>query len=237
MITDKDELTRRTMAELIKLIEKRSYDPGERLPSERELSERFQVGRGVVREVLSVLEGLRFLERRRNSGIYLNVAPERISLEALSLFSALGVSLSVEKLSEALEVRRIIELQGVLLASQRRTDEDLHTLASIIQRFEEAIAHGTERIEMLDYEFHMAIFRATQNMVLTQLVHPFYLMSESRRKLFFSDKTRCLASNEHHKEILNAIIKQDSVLAQEIMSQHIGRVELLCSMPGQPSSQ
>ena len=54
MNSDK-ELISRTLTQILSLIEKRNYDPGERLPSERELSERFSVGRGVVREALLLI--------------------------------------------------------------------------------------------------------------------------------------------------------------------------------------
>lgn len=213
------------MTALVRLIDQRNYAPGERLPSERELAERFGVGRGVVREVLSVLEGLRYLERRPNSGIYLNVAPERISLETLTLFSGLNLTLSTEQLAQTMEVRRIIEVQAVILAAQRRTDEDIANIGGIVARFDEAIDNSIESVANLDYEFHMAMFRATHNLVLMQLVSPFYIMSESRRLLFFKDKERSRASNAQHKQIFSALADQDAERAKAVMSDHIGRVE------------
>ena len=50
----------------------RKYEPGERVPSERELAERFKAGRGVVREALAYLEALRVIDRRAKSGIYMS---------------------------------------------------------------------------------------------------------------------------------------------------------------------
>lgn len=235
--TEKQELTSRTLADILSFIQKRAYDPGERLPSERELSERFGVGRGVVREALSVLENLRYLTRRPNSGVFLTATPERVSLETLSLFSELGISLTTDKLLEALEVRRIVEVQAVQLACQRRTDEDLAVLQDIVERFEVSIGGGSggdsdvapggaeESTADLDYDFHMAIFNAAHNTVLTQMVHPFYLMSAHRRATFFADKTRSKASNRQHRELLDAIRRRDEAAAQRIMGEHIGRVE------------
>ena len=243
--TEKQELTSRTLADILSFIQKRAYDPGERLPSERELSERFGVGRGVVREALSVLENLRYLTRRPNSGVFLTATPERVSLETLSLFSELGISLTTDKLLEALEVRRIVEVQAVQLACQRRTDEDLAVLQDIVERFEVSIGGGSggdsgvasgvasgaspggaeESTADLDYDFHMAIFNAAHNTVLTQMVHPFYLMSAHRRATFFADKTRSKASNRQHGELLDAIRRRDEAAAQRIMGEHIGRVE------------
>ncbi|MFC4419420.1 FadR/GntR family transcriptional regulator [Cupriavidus pampae] len=227
--SEKQELTTRTLADILSFIQKRNYDPGERLPSERELSERFGVGRGVVREALSVLENLRYLTRRPNSGVFLTATPERVSLETLSLFSELGINLTTDKLREALEVRRIVELQAVQLACQRRTDEDLAALEAIVERFETAIggkgAGAEESTADLDYEFHMAIFNAAHNTVLTQMVHPFYLMSAHRRATFFADKTRSKASNRQHRELVDCLRRCDEAGAQRVMGEHIGRVE------------
>ena len=225
MAREQEQITARTMSALVRLIEDRGYAPGERLPSERELAERFEVGRGVVREVLSVLEGMRYLERKPNSGIYLNEAPERISLETLALFSNLNLGLSKQRLAETMEARHILEVQAIMLAAVRRTDDDLKSIGTIIEKFDDAVEHAIEGVPELDYQFHMAIFRAAHNLVLTQLVTPFYLMSENRRIAFFSDKARSRASNEQHRLILAAITEQDAEKARVAMSEHIGRVE------------
>lgn len=225
MKKERDELTTNTMTELVRLIQQRDYAPGERLPSERELAARFGVGRGVVREVLSVLESLRYLERRSKAGVYLNLAPERISLETLGLFSELNLELTPMQLAQAMEVRSIIEVQAVGLAAQRRTEEDIASITAIVQRFDSMIADSSESVANLDYEFHMAIFRATHNLVLMQLVNPFYTMSENRRRTFFKDKEQSRTSNEQHKTILAALIEQDVTKAKKLMQEHIGRVD------------
>ncbi|MGE4368882.1 MAG: FadR/GntR family transcriptional regulator [Burkholderiaceae bacterium] len=227
-----EALTKRILAQIVTLIEERNYLPGERLPSERELSERFGVGRGVIREVLSILENLRYLQRRPNSGIYLTPTPERISLEALSLFSHLGIGLSADKVSQAIEVRRLIEVQAVGLACQRRTDDDLDALAGVVDQFDHAIRHNPGEVATLDYEFHMALFKATKNVVLTQLVNPFYVMSADRRKTIFADPERGRISNEQHRQILQCVYRQDTANAQALMTQHIGRVESLAYVYG-----
>ncbi len=218
---------RSILADIIALIEERNYLPGERLPSERELAERFGVGRGIIRESLSVLENLRYLQRKPNSGIYLNPNPERASLETLSLFVGLGIDLAVEKLDQALEVRRILEVQAVSLACERRTDKDLEELDDIVRRFDASIGVNMAETAALDYEFHMAIFRATHNLVLMQVVNPFYVMSAHRRRRFFSDIERSRVSNTHHHQIVQCIHRRDSEGAQDLMARHIGRVEAL----------
>lgn len=225
-------LTKRILSQIVTLIEERNYLAGERLPSERELSDRFGVGRGAIREALSILENLRYLQRRPNSGIYLTQTPERISLEALSLFSRLGIGLSSDKARQAIEVRRLIEVQAVGLACKRRTQDDLDSMSRIVEDFDLAIQKKSTEVAKLDYQFHMALFKATKNVILTQLVNPFYVMSADRRSTFFSDPSRSQVSNDQHRRILAYVNAQDTVGAQSLMAEHIGRVESLAHLYG-----
>lgn len=221
----KSDLTAQILSDLIRFIEKRQYEPGERLPSERELSERFKVGRGAIREALTILENLRYLEKRPNSGIYMNTHPGQISLEALSLFAALGLSLTSSTLAEANEARRLIEVQAIRLACIRRTNDDLQELKTVLDDFRECINGSGDNAADLDYEFHMLIFKSTRNTVLMQMVNPFYVMTSQRRISFFADRSRGQVSYEQHLELYECIKNQDPERAQKAMETHIGRVE------------
>ncbi len=222
----------RVMGDLVSFIRQRGYEPGERLPSERALTERFSVGRGIIREALTVLEAARYLERRRSSGIYLSGDPDRVSLETLLLYSKLNISLGRRTIIECMEVRKILELHVIQLACERRTEADLSTLKLILNRSQATI--DTEKsIASLDYEFHMAIFHAAQNDVLVRVVTPFYLMSQQRRDDYFSDTKRCAGSHDQHVAIVKAIDDRDIAKAIDLMNAHIGQVEshYLTSLP------
>lgn len=223
----KSDLTAQILADLIRFIEKRQYELGERLPSERELAERFKAGRGVIREALTILENLRYLEKRPNSGIYMSSSPGQISLEALGLFAALGISLTSAKMAEAHEARKLIEVQAIRLACARRTDKDLAEIKEALDRFRACIEQDGGNAADLDYEFHMLIFKATGNMVLMQMVNPFYVMTSQRRAVFFADRSRGKVSYEQHLELYECMKNQELDKAQEIMERHIGRVESL----------
>lgn len=223
----KSDLTAQILADLIRFIEKRQYEPGERLPSERELAERFKAGRGVIREALTILENLRYLEKRPNSGVYMSSSPGQISLEALGLFTALGISLTSATIAEAHEARKLIEVQAIRLACARRSDEVLAEIEDALNRFRICIEEGDGNAADLDYEFHMLIFKATGNMVLMQMVNPFYVMTSQRRAAFFADRSRGRRSYEQHVELYECMKKQDLDRAQEIMEEHIGRVQSL----------
>lgn len=221
---DEANQTFRVVNDLVSFIQKRGYEPGERLPSERDLTNRFAVGRGVVREALAFLEANRFIERRRNSGIFLAAETDQVSLETLVLYSKLGIALDQRTLVECMEVRKILEVQAVAIACDRRSDADLASLRGILERSETALAEGTS-IADLDHAFHMAIFRATQNDIFLRVVTPFYLMSRQRRNAFFADSRHARTSHGHHVALVEAIAARDAARAAELMNSHIGRVE------------
>lgn len=225
----------RVVSEFVALIESRHYAPGERLPSERDLAERFAVGRGVIREATTTLESMRYIVRRPNSGLFLRSEPDATSIEALVLFSDLGLPLEPDVIADCSEVRRIIEVQAIVLACSRRDRSDLHVLRSSLADFGEAI--GSERVASLDYEFHMSIFRATHNNILVRLVTPFYMMAKNRRAVFFADIDRCKASHSQHIEMVNAIESRDADDAARIMTDHIGRVEKHFLVSNRPLTQ
>lgn len=215
----------RTVSNLVQFFQMRGYEPGERLPSERDLASRFNVARGVLREALKSLESMRYLERKPNSGIFLlGENQAETSIEALVLFSDLGIPLGREMDLQCLEVRKMLEEQAVRTACERRTSDNLAALHANIAASDAALKDGAA-LSQMDYEFHMLIFECTGNRVLVRLVTPFYLMSRVRREEFFSKPENFQGSLAHHREILQAIEAKDAARAAALMDTHIGRVE------------
>jgi GntR family transcriptional repressor for pyruvate dehydrogenase complex len=219
-----EDLTQRVMAQLVALIEQRKYRPGERLPSERELAEWCEVGRGVVREVLSILENLRYIERRPQSGVYLGKDASAVSLETLVLASGMGLALSPQVLAQSLEVRRMLEINAVTLACQRRTDENLAELEALIEEWDRRL-EADEPLAELDKQFHLCLFKATQNEIFVRMVTPFFIMSQARRNAFFVDEQVARESNLQHRKLVDALRARDTTAAVALIGAHIGRVE------------
>jgi DNA-binding FadR family transcriptional regulator len=219
-----DDQSIKVMTQIISFIQKRGYSPGERLPSERDLAERFQVGRGLIREALTTLETVRYLERRPNSGVFLHRLPSEMSLEALSLYSSLGLPLAKQDMNESLEVRRILEVQAVRIACERRTDDDIAALRAVLDASQKALDAG-QSIATLDYEFHIGIFKATHNSIFVRIVRPFYTILIDPRKAFFKNPDNGRISHSHHVKIVDAIVARDVPRAIKMMEEHIGRVE------------
>ncbi|WP_170308737.1 FadR/GntR family transcriptional regulator [Pseudonocardia hierapolitana] len=210
------------MAELVPFLLSRGYAPNERAPSERELAELFGASRTQVREALSVLETLRLIERRPKSGVYMTV--ESASIEALRLFTEIGVPLPGDEGGQAAEVRRIQELEAIRLACRRHRDDDVDALLRCLDDWEGALDDAT-RIAELDRVFHCGIVRATQNTVLLRLVNLFYLMTEQRRAVYFGSRARQEQSLREHREILDALVARDSDRAVRLLDAHMSSAD------------
>lgn len=212
------------VAQIISLVQLRSYLPGERIPSEREIADRFVVGRAVVREAMAMLEAMRYLERRRGSGVFMSRDPDATSLEALVISAKVGLPLSPKVNRDSIEVRRIIEVQTIGLACGRRTEQDLQRLRLALKAYDPQEA---DQFASSDYDaaFHLDLIRCTGNDILIRLLHPFYLMSRPRREAFFADSERRVHSHAQHLQLFQAVEAQDVGSATELMAAHIGRVD------------
>jgi GntR family transcriptional regulator, transcriptional repressor for pyruvate dehydrogenase complex len=210
------------IARLVPFLVQRGYEPGERVPSERELADRFSVSRGQVREALAYLEALRLVERRAKSGIYMS--NQRPSLEALALLTEFGLQLQPEDVRQSVEMRRIFELAAIKLAAERATDENFARLDAIMAATAERVAAG-EGIESEDIDFHLEIVRATTNDIFVRMVGVFYLMSAKRRAIYFRDPARCAASLKEHERILEALKSRNTALCEILMDDHLQGVD------------
>lgn len=209
---------RGVVEQLVPFLLIRGYDPGERIPSERDLAERFGVSRGRIREALAFLQALRVIERREKSGIYMSSEPA--SVEALALFAQIGVPLSGEEIHQSIEMRRIHELEAVQLACERWIDSNVERIRAVLAE-EEANAKVGRSIAEQDRQFHCEIVKATQNDVFLRIVNMFYLMTAERREYYFRDPKRCRRSHGEHLQLFEAIVGRDSTRAVELMAAHL----------------
>jgi DNA-binding FadR family transcriptional regulator len=211
--------------QLVHLIHERGFEPGDKLPSEREMSEMFGMSRGALREALIRLDTLRIIDARPKSGIYLRAGSAERSIEAMVLFAEADAPLAPDEVIQAVELRRLLETQAVRLACERRTDEDLEHLSGIVKRCVAARGNG-EKLASLDAEFHLAIVAATQNDVFVRFVNVFYLMSRKRREVYFSSDEHCRQSVSDHRKLLAAIAERDVHKAEGLLRQHIKGVDV-----------
>src|SRR6478735_4945588 len=103
--------------------------PGQRLPPEKELSERLGLSRNSLREAVKSLEVIRVLDVRRGDGTYVTSLEPRLLLEAMTFVVDLHTDRSV---LEIFEVRRILEPAASALAARNMTEPDLEKLREVV---------------------------------------------------------------------------------------------------------
>jgi DNA-binding FadR family transcriptional regulator len=212
------------IGQLLPFIARNRLSPGDRLPSERDLALRLGASRPALREALAVLETLRIVERRPNSGIYLREVAQEGSIEAMVLQAELGVPLGEAEVREVVELRRIMEMQAIRLAAERRDEAGLARLDAALEAFSRAMAAGENPAEA-DAAFHLAIVEATGNRVFGRVVNSFYLMSRDRRRAFFADGSRAPLSHAQHVAMRDAVAARDPDAAAAAMGGHLQGVE------------
>ncbi|MEJ2409884.1 MAG: GntR family transcriptional regulator [Novosphingobium sp.] len=195
-------------------------EPGEQLPTETELAEKFGVTRHTVREAMRVVEQSGLVQRE--AGRRLHVV--RPSHDALALVTSRALLMQRVTLRELWEIGTQIEMFSIDVAMSRLKPGLAEALAENVDKMESAVKAG-ETITDLDMEFHWLIAKATENRAfhvsreaIAQLFFP------ALERLYFLPKTKQESPRrvlEAHKYILDAIKAEDAAVAREWMAKHM----------------
>ena len=195
--------------------------PGDRLPPERDLCERFGVSRVTVREALRMLESSGLVEIRvgARGGAFVTAPSSARVGEGLADL----LTLSVISAADVTELRMILETGIVPLVCERATEEDVAGLESACERARAAIGAGDYSLDMA-LEFHIRVARATRNPAVVMLAESL------RGPLLMSLQHAGDAAAEmgvpgvqEHGDFAGAVRRRDPAAASAIMRQHLGR--------------
>lgn len=162
-------IQRSTLAEQIEehireLIVSDKMEAGEVLPSSIDLAAEFGVSRTIVREAMKSLQAKGLIEITNGKRARVQPITGSVLVDFFDRFSQPGQGAVIEML----EVRRGIEVQGALLAAERRTDDDLESMASLLDGMESNIG-DPHAFTAVDIELHLAIVGASKNRMLYHL--------------------------------------------------------------------
>lgn len=207
------------VAQITDLIERNILKPGDRLPPERELCKRFQVGRSSLREALRSLATMGLLDGRVGEGTFVCDKSQYVE-RALQW----GFLLDGKKLQDLSETRMMLESQNAYLAAERATPADLEAIADALAGMAGGLADAG-RFLASDLQFHLLIARATHNSILYSLLETTrnYLqewLEESLAEPSLAGPRAELSLAEHHR-ILAALQQRDAEAARQAMAAHI----------------
>lgn len=212
--TENRTRTEQAAEELIELIRKKNYTPGDKLPTEAELSELLQVGRNTVREALRLLVSRNIVVVRQGSGTFLS-EKQGVSDDPFG-FSLAGDHQKLTK--DLIQVRIMLEPPIAALAAQNATPEDIQKLEQILAEVEMLIEQRQD-YEEADIRFHEQIANCSHNSVMSNLVPVI-----GKGIAVFA---REVASTEYeqtrlsHRTIFQAIKENRAVDAQQAMYFHL----------------
>lgn len=199
------------------LISSGRLNPGDKLPSERALSDLFGVGRTNVRDAIRKLEFYGILKTLPQSGTVV----AGIGITALEGLITDVLQVEVDDFHSLVETRVMLETNAVKYAAMRRTKDDLIAISNALNAYDEALAKGKNYVEY-DFLFHLKIAEASKNTALKSLM----LVITPDILSYFMDNNVCEGSrpvsalDEHH-EILKHISDQNAAKAEEAMNNHL----------------
>ena len=197
-LVKRDSLSKQVSDKLEKMIESGEYEVGQKIPTEPELMQIFQVSRNTVREAVQSLTWSGILEVRQGAGTY---------VRATSRFNAnMKQKFETESLADLAEARNCIEVTIAHLAATRREKSDIKNIAKAYEMRRELIA-GCKENTKSDIEFHMAIADACHNSIMIDLYKSLYDYLESYIEEKNLDAELDVEKVERlHKELYEAVI-------------------------------
>jgi GntR family transcriptional repressor for pyruvate dehydrogenase complex len=206
------------------LINLKNLEPGDKLPSERMLSEKFGVSRSNVREAIQKLEFYGLLSSIPQSGTFV----ANIGVIAMNGMIEDILRLDEPDFKSLVETRILLELKTARLAAIRRTEDDLFKMNEALQAYKEKVINGEDAVQE-DLIFHLAIAKASGNSTM----NTFMLIITPEIITNFQEYHVCDAGLsqrgiDDHQAIYDAIKAQKPQLAKQKMKAHFKELYSYC---------
>lgn len=211
----KVNVSEQVFEQMKELLTKGEWKPGEKLPSENELAEKFCVSRITVRQALQKLNVLGLLDTRLGEGSFVREIEPGDSMNALLP----AVLLNRDMLIQVEEFREIVEVESVKLAAERASEEDIAVLWRILHRME-GCQGNPKKFSAADLEFHMKLGEMTRN----DLVVKTEGILQSTLQEAMEDIVEGIGYAPgiyYHRQLIEAMENHDGGRAASIMKEHL----------------
>lgn len=215
-ISDNRDIQNSIISQIRDLINYKNLEPGDKLPSERTLSEKFNVSRSSVRDAIQRLEFYGLLKSIPQSGTFV----ANIGVIAMNGMIEDILRLESPDFKSLVETRILLELKTVRLASLRRSEADLKHIKETLDAYAEKVLLGEDAVQE-DLLFHLAIAKASGNSTMNTFmltITPQIIINFE--KYHVCDKNQAVLGIKEHTEIFEAIKQQKPELAKQKMKDH-----------------
>jgi len=215
---NREPLATEVVRRVIDLILSNEMSPGDRLPSERSLSEILGVGRSVVREALKSLTVLGLVEVRQGDGTYLSQPESGFLMQAIEW----GLLLGAHGARDLVEARCHLEEIITALAAERRSDDDVDELRRLFAEME-ASQEDTERFVRADMAFHSRLAAACGNGTMKRMMSGITMLLDVWIHRVMTQAGSFDPTLAEHRRILAAVEAADADAARAAAAAHMTR--------------
>lgn len=210
-----EEIARRLRDE----IRSGALNPGDRLPTENQLSQRFDVSRSVIREAISRLKDDGLVNSRQGRGAFVSFPVGRVSFRIEP-----NTPRDRKELSEIFELRMTLEAGAAALAARRHKTTHLRRMEAALDAMAAAVHDARDGVDA-DAAFHLAVAEATGNAYFKDFMaflHArVYASIRAARDDILSDGERAAIDIAEHRTIYQAIVRKDPEAARRAVLVHL----------------
>jgi len=220
------KLSDQIVAQLEHMLLEGSFKPGQKLPSERELSERFAVSRPSLREAIQKLEAKGLVNRRQGGGTY--VCDNLVKNLTDPLFALMAQY--PDSQFDFLEFRHALEGICAYYAALRGTEADHKKIKTLYEEIclNQQLQDSEAEAKAVS-QFYLAVAEASHNVVLLHLVRSLTPLTEQNIRLNLAalQERDGIAEklNEHRRRLMQAVISREPELARQVSNGHLAFIE------------
>ncbi|HEX9978444.1 MAG TPA: FadR/GntR family transcriptional regulator [Acidimicrobiia bacterium] len=229
----REPLASEVVRRIIDAILSQQMRPGDRLPSERKLSEMLGVGRSVVREALKPLSVLGLVEVRQGDGTYLSAPDSGMLVRAIEW----GLLLRAHEAVDLVETRCHLEEVITELAASRRSPQQVEDLRRLLAEME-ASHHDLDGFVTADMAFHTKLSEASGNGTLQQIMSGITVLLEAWIRRVMKEAGSYEPTIHEHRSVFEAVQAGDAKSARAAAAAHMShaRARLEQSLADDPTA-
>lgn len=194
--------------------------PGDQLPAERDLAQRFGVSRTAVREAVKTLREKGLVEAYSGRGTFVTDGTSQAIRQSLDLMIRFNQQ---EGSAHLTELRQVVEPEIAALAAARIEEQVLARMREAVATMDRSLQDSEAFVEA-DLDFHLALAEAVGNPLILSLLHSIVDLSREQRSRIFRADGGPERGQLHHKRILAAVEKHDPEKARAAMRAHLKQV-------------
>lgn len=212
-------------------ISENNLQPGDKFLTEKELVQKLEVSRTVVREAIISLQSVGILTAQQGGGIFIaNAQLEGIRTILKHHYETYGI-----KVKELLEIRKILELGALRLIIENEVEVDVDRLTELNHSYKAGIYTAGD-MKALDAAFHRQLIKETNNesfFNLSNIINQYFSLTKIDLLI---EEQELLTAYEEHQRIILALQEKDLTAAQVIMTHHFQPVFMWIDQEGKNES-